>query len=79
MDEGEIGKAAKAGSDVAATYVKGDEELRIGCGQGGSCIGQRTFVAYGCMRLQALDSQRGSNRMKAPLEDSLNGYGQGAG
>jgi hypothetical protein len=38
VDEGEIGKAAKAGSNVAAAYVKGDEELGINCGHDGSYI-----------------------------------------
>ena len=79
VDESEIGKAAESCSDVAATYVKGDEELGCRCGQDGSYICQRTFVAYGRMRLLGLDSQRDSNRMNTPLEDLLHGDTPGAG
>jgi hypothetical protein len=79
VDKGEIGKTAETGSDVAAAYVKGDEVLGVGRGQDVSCIWQRTFVAYECMRLLALDSWRDSNRMNTPLEVLLNGDIPGAG
>ncbi len=39
VDEGEIGKTAEAGPDVAAANVKGDKELGVYCGQDGSYIG----------------------------------------